>query len=163
MKFDPTLPVEIYVCYAHERGNSYPHWLLSLQSRGSAKCTWIHSTGGPSQNRKYEYTCQADKAVISHGIASTKLLGTVSPNYVNKVLAATKRIVPQQCQMYVVAVVAELEKKELLPPGRTAYLKDKVQISKASIDYRRGHPVAKPAIAYTHKDRDDFYRGRRIV
>lgn len=160
MKFDPSLPVKVYVCYAHERGDSYPHWLLSLHSPGASKCTWIHSTGGPSQQKGYEYTCQADKPVISRGIASTSLLGTVSPRDVNKVLAASKRIEPQQYQMYVVAVVAELEKKGLLPPGKTAFLKNKVQISKLSIAHRRAHPVAKPAIAYTQKDSYDFY-GKR--
>ncbi|KAK4692638.1 hypothetical protein P7C71_g4605, partial [Lecanoromycetidae sp. Uapishka_2] len=157
MPFDPRRPIEVHVCYAHERGDSYPHWLLSVQSPGASKCTWIHSTGGPSQNRPYERSIQAEKPVKSRGIASTSLLGVVPLNDYNKVLAAAKRIEPQQCQMFVVAVVAELEKKALLPEGSTGYLKDKVQMSKQSTDYRRGHPVAKPAIAYTQKDRDGFY------
>ena len=62
--------------------------------------------------------------------------------------------------MYVVAVVAELEKEGLLPKPRTAFLKDHVQMSKRSINSRHGHPVAKPAIAYTEKDRADFYNHR---
>jgi len=157
MPFNPNQPIEVHVCYAHERGDNHPHWLLSLKSPYAAKCTWIHSTGGPSQKRHYECTIQADKPIISRGIASTSLLGTVSPRDLNKVLAAAKRIEPQQCQMYVVAVVAQLEKKGLLPRGKTAYLKDKVQISKQSARYRQEHPVVKPAIAYTQKDQDDFY------
>lgn len=58
------------------------------------------------------------------------------------------------------AVVAELEREGLLPEGRTAFLKDQVQMSKRSSDYRREHPVAKPAIAYTKNDWENFY-GRR--
>lgn len=71
-----------------------------------------------------------------------------------------KCIEPQQCQMYVLAVIAELEKNGLLPEGRTAFLKDQVQMSQKSTDYRQHHPVPKPAIAYTEKDRDDFYDRR---
>ncbi len=62
--------------------------------------------------------------------------------------------------MYVVAVVAELEKEGLLKEGRTAFLKDQVRMSQRSIDYRRHHPVAKPAVAYDTKDYDDFYGPR---
>lgn len=75
----------------------------------------------------------------------------------NEVIAIVKYIEPQQCQMYVVAVVAELEKNGLLPEGRTAFLKDQVQISQRSRDYRQNYPVPKPAIACTEKDRDEFY------
>ena len=128
MSFDPNRPIEVYVCYAHERGRSPRHWLLSLKSRGDPSCTWIHSTGGPSQRKEYRYTVQANKPFQSHGIASSDLIGTVSPRDVNKVLAAAKRTQPQQCQMYVVSVVAELEKRGLLPRGRTAYLEGRVQI-----------------------------------
>lgn len=63
--------------------------------------------------------------------------------------------------MYVVAVVAELEKKGLLPEGRTAFLKDQVQISEKARDYRRERSISKPAIAYTQSDRDDFYAPRK--
>ena len=82
----------------------------------------------------------------------------LSSTDLNKVIAAAKRIEPQQCQMYVVAVVAKLDRKGLLPAGRTSLLKDKVQMSKQSSDFRRAHPVAKPALAYTQSNRDAFYR-----
>lgn len=160
MFFNPDRQVEILVCYSDEFGDTYPHWLLSLRSVGAKECTWIHSIGGPSQERDYECSIRANKSLDSRSIASTSLQGTISSQDVDKVIAIAKRIQPQQCQMYVVAVVAELEKEGLLPRGRTAFLKDQVQMSERSIDYRRGHPVAKPAVAYTEKDRDDFYGHR---
>lgn len=161
MSFDPNRPVEVHVCYGHEGSQHYPHWLLSLRTPNATKCTWIHSIGGPSQNKNYECSIQAGKSVESRGIASTSFQGNISARDVSKVIAAAKRVEPQQCQMYVVAVIAELEKKGLLPQGRTAFLKDQVQISDKSCDYRREHPVSKPAIAYTQSDRDDFYGHRK--
>ena len=149
--------VEVHVCYGHEHLGEYPHWLLSLQPLGTSQCTWIHSTGGPSQGRAYECSIQANKHIESAGIASSSIQGYISPKDVSKVIEAAKGIEPQQCQMYVIAIVAELEKTGLLPQGRTAFLKNQVQMSQKSIEYRQGHPVAKPAIAYTEKDRVDFY------
>ena len=151
---------EIHVCYGHEHLGEYPHWLLSLQSPGASQCTWIHSTGGPSQGRAYECSIQANKHIESAGIASSSIQGYISPRDVGKVIEAAEKVEPQQCQMYVIAVVAELEKTGLLPRGRTAFLKTQVQMSQRSIDYRQRHPVAKPAIAYTQEDHDDFY-GRK--
>ena len=160
MSFNPHHPVEVHVCYGHESTQHHPHWLLSLQSSNSTNCAWIHSTGGPSQNRNYECSIQAKESVDSRGIAFTSFQGNISARDVDKVIAAAERIEPQQCQLYVVAVVAELEREGLLPEGRTAFLKDQVQMSKRSSDYRREHPVAKPAIAYTKNDWENFY-GRR--
>ena len=148
---------EIHVCYGHEHLGEYPHWLLSLQSPGASQCTWIHSTGDPSQGRAYECSIQANNHVESAGIASSSIQGYIFAKDVGKVIEVAKGVEPQQCQMYVIAVVAELEKTGLLPQGRTAFLKDQVQMSQRSIDYRQRHPVAKPAIAYTQKDHDDFY------
>ena len=48
--------------------------------------------------------------------------------------------------MFVVAVVAEMEKQGLLPKGITAFRKDQVHVSQRSRDYRQNHLVAKPAI-----------------
>lgn len=160
MPFNHKRPIEVHVCYGHERFGEHPHWLISLQSPGADQCTWIHSTGGPTQNRDYERSIQADKDVNSRQIAFTSLQGTVSPQDIDAVVEAAKSIEPQQCQMYVVAVVAALEKKGLLPEGRTAFLKDQVQMSEKSRDYRRENPISKPAVAYTQEAGDEFY-GRR--
>ena len=160
MSISSKRPFEIHVCYGHEHLGEYPHWLLSLQSPDASQCTWIHSTGGPSQGRAYECSIQANKHIESAGIASSSIQGYISPEDVGKVIEIAKGVEPQQCQRYVIAVVAELEKIGLLPHGRTAFLKDQVQMSRRSIDYRQRHPVAKPAIAYTQKDHDDFY-GRK--
>ena len=124
LSFNFDHPIEVYVYYSPESGESHPQWLLSVQSVGSKGCRWIHSTGGPTQERDYECRIQAKKSIDSHDIASISLQGTISSQDVDKVIAVAKRIEPQQCQMYGVAVVAELEKDGLLPQGRTAFIKD---------------------------------------
>ena len=116
-------PVDVLVCFAHARGDHFPHWMLMLQTQGSRFGTWIHSTGGPTQNLPYTCTIQANKRVDSRGIESTELIGTIPAKDLNKVKAAAKRVQPQQCQMYVVSVVSELEKKGLLPQGTTAQVR----------------------------------------
>ena len=109
MSFNPDRHVETLVCYSHECGDTYPHWLLSLRSVGAKECTRIHSIGGPSQERDYECSIRANKSLDSRSIASTSLQGTIVSQDVQKIIAIAKRIELQQCQMYVVAVVAELE------------------------------------------------------
>ena len=157
MSSNPDRPVEVHVCYSDTTDDQYPHWLLSLSVRGTTTCTWIHSTGGPSQHRDYERSIQRNKSLDSPGIASSSFQGTISARDVDRVIEVAKGIEPQQCQMYVVAVVATLEKEGLLPEGRTTFLKDQVMMSQRSIDYRQSHPVAKPAVAYSKRDHDDFY------
>ena len=114
--------LEIHVCYGYEHLGEYPHWLLSLQSPGASECTWLHSTGGPSQGRAYECSIRANKHIESVGIASSSIQGYISPKDVSKVIGAVRRIEPQQCQMYVITVAAELEKTGLLSQCRTAFL-----------------------------------------
>lgn len=157
MSFKPARPVEVHVCHSHERSGDYPHWLLSLQSPGAETLTWIHSIGGPSQNRDYECSIQDNESINSRSIASTSFQGNISGRDLDRVIDAAMRVMPQQCQMYVVAVVAELEKTGLLPKGGTAFLRDQVQMSTTSRDHRKGHPVTKPAVAYTEKDQSDLY------
>src|SRR5947209_2517838 len=122
MSFAPNLPIDVYVCFGVERGTKYPHWMLMLRSRDSARGTWYHSIGGPSQNRPYEVEIAANKRVDSRGIQSMERIGTISVNDVNKVRAAAQRVPAQQCQRYVVALVAELEHRGLIPPGQAIRL-----------------------------------------
>ncbi len=84
----------------------------------------IQSTGGPTQERDYECSIRPNKSVGSWGIASSNFQGNIFSRDVDRVVEAAKRVQPQQYQMYVVAVVAELEKEGLLKEGRRAFLKD---------------------------------------
>lgn len=117
-----------------------------LRSKDSNFGTWYHSTGGPTRNEPYKVTIQANKRVDSHGTQSTECLGTISPRDVSKVTAAAKRVPPQQCQKYVVSLIAELENRHLLPYGHAARLNGQVQISDLSRNYEREHPVPPPSI-----------------
>ena len=148
MSYNPNIPIDVCACFGQERNGKYPHWMVMLLPQGSLFGTWIHSTGGPTQSKPYQCTIQANKRANSHGIDSTELLGTISPKDVKKVTDAAKRIPPQQCQMYVVALVAELEKKGLLQTGNAPRLRRKVQMSERAQAYRQENPVGKPTIAH---------------
>ena len=76
--------------------------------------TWNHSTGEPIQKSPYTCTIKANKRVNSHRIEHTELIGIISPKDINTVNAAAKGVQPQQCQMYFVSLVLELENKGLL-------------------------------------------------
>lgn len=94
------------------------------------------------------HTIEANKRVNSRGIESIELLGTVSPKDVKKIIAAAKRVPLQQCQMYVITVASELEKRGFLQNGTTSRLGQRVQMSQTAQGYRRQNPVAKPSIAW---------------
>lgn len=146
MSFDPKVPIEVSLCKCVQRDENAPHWMLMLASEGSGKGTWYHSKGGPTQHKDYELAIEANKRVNSQGIASRELLGRISPADVNKVKAAAQRIRPQQCQTYVVSLIADLENRQLLPAGNAARLNDDVQMGKAAREYLQTHPVPPPAI-----------------
>ena len=123
-----------------------------LRPRNSMFGTWFHSVGGPTQNRPYQYSCQDNKRFDSHGIRSADLLGSITVKQVAKVKAAAKRTQPQQCQKYVVALTAELERIKLVAPGWALRLSQQVQISRRALDYERQHPVsAPPGIMYSSR------------
>ena len=145
MSFDPSLPVDVYACFGHERGTKYPHWMLMLRSRNSQFGTWYHSEGGPTRNTPYKVAIAGHKRFDSHGIHSKQFLGTIAPTDTNKVKSAAQRVPAQQCQMYVVALVAELERRRLLESGQAARLYQGVQMSNRAREYERQHPITQLA------------------
>lgn len=148
MSSSPDIPFDVFVCFGPMRGTLFPHWMLMLMSRNapSRTGTWFHATGGPSQNKQYEVTIQANKSYDSPGIASKKLLGHIKPNDFIKVKDAAKRIQAQQCQTYIVALVAELERLKLLPLGNAINLNTQVQMSEDARTYALQHPVKAPKL-----------------
>ncbi|OAL69702.1 hypothetical protein A7D00_6416 [Trichophyton violaceum] len=146
MSYNPTLPIDIFVCYGKQRDALYPHWMLMGCSRNAALATWYHSTGGPTRHKPYSVMIQAGKPVDSPGIQSREYLGSVDPKHSRKITAAANRVPAQQCQKYVVALIAELEKQQLLPCGHAARLNRKVQMSATARDYAQQHPVPPPQI-----------------
>ncbi|CAK3799037.1 Hypothetical predicted protein [Lecanosticta acicola] len=148
MSFAPNVPIDVLVCYGKERGTRYPHWMLMLISQGAQRGTWYHAVGGPTQHAPYSLAVQADKRLDSHGIETTELIGSIMPKDVNKFKSAAQRVKPQQCQRFVVAVVHELEKKELINRGEAVRLNGKVQMSELAQAYAVQNPVEHPSGAY---------------
>jgi hypothetical protein len=144
MSFNHSLPVDIELAIGVERGTKFPHWMLMLRHQNAPTGTWYHSTGGPSQNRPYKLEIQGGKRSNSRGIQSLELLGTISGEDVKKVTAAAKRVQPQQCQTFVVSMVYELERKNMVPPGTTQALASRVKMSSLAWDFAQQNPVPTP-------------------
>ncbi|KAJ4319274.1 hypothetical protein N0V84_006465 [Fusarium piperis] len=106
------------ICHARDEGSAR-HWILILAEEGAHNGTWYHSTGGPTMNKPYKVEIQT-KRVNSHGIDSHHSIAEISDKHKNKVKAAVQAISPKFCQRWTVDVLAELERKGLVPNGTSA-------------------------------------------
>ena len=135
------LDLSLGICRA--KPGRYPHWILIIGEPGANRVSWVHSSGGPTEFGGGEYYLKLDssKRADSRGITSIETLGSTSGTNWSKIIAAANRKHPQQCQNFVVAVVAQLELKDILPSGTAVGLKSRVQMSETSRRYLENHPV----------------------
>jgi hypothetical protein len=131
--------MQIWVAFCKPTANSW-HWMLTLCAPGATFGFRIHSVGGPAHNKDYT-TEIAWKRVQSFGVDNVELLGVTQTKNFNKAVAAAKRTPPQQCQNFVVAVVALFEKKGWVLAGTADYLSSRVRLSERARLYADAHPV----------------------
>ena len=142
MSFDPRYPVEVFVCFCPVPNTSTLHWMLMLRSKDCPIATWYHAVGGPTHAQPYRVAIDSDKRFDSQGFASTKRLGVITARDVNRVRTAAQRVPAQHCQMYVTALVAELEDRNLLVVRTSVQLFRQVRMDRLAREYRQRHPVA---------------------
>ncbi|KAJ5169561.1 uncharacterized protein N7500_002344 [Penicillium coprophilum] len=111
---------DVYVAFCQRRGKAPLHWMLLLANPRSLRCTWYHVVGGPTQNRDYERKIQAGKRIDSFGISKKQYIGQIQARDINKVKSAVVVVPVQACQRWTVEVLAELERKCLIPVGTSA-------------------------------------------
>ncbi|KAM0350589.1 hypothetical protein ACHAPU_003073 [Fusarium lateritium] len=92
------------------------HWILMLSEGDSNRATWYHSTGGPTQGKPYK-VCIDRKRLDSHGVDTHHRICEISAKDKNKVKAAAHRAPAKRCQRWVVEVLGDLEKREIVPEG----------------------------------------------
>ncbi|APA09755.1 hypothetical protein sscle_05g045250 [Sclerotinia sclerotiorum 1980 UF-70] len=68
----------------------------------------------------------------------------MSPTNWRKIIDAAKRIPPQHCQTFVVALVSELERKALLPGVTAVHLLSRMEMPEEARVYRENHPDLSP-------------------
>ncbi|KAJ5374895.1 hypothetical protein N7517_006901 [Penicillium concentricum] len=107
----------VYVAFCQRRGKDPLHWMLLLANHGSLHCTWYHVVGGPTQNRDYKRKIEAGKRIDSFGISKKQYIGQISGDDINKVKSAVVAVPVQECQRWMVEVLAGLERKCLIPFG----------------------------------------------
>lgn len=121
---------DIYVAYGNRRRNDTLHWILLLANPGSDRCTWYHVVGGPTQGRPYQPKIEANKRVNSFGIASKVWISRIPASEINKVKATAQSVPLQRCQCWTTEVLAGLERKQLVPPGTSAYHRTQIEPSR---------------------------------
>lgn len=120
---------DVYVAFCQRRGTDPLHWMLLLANPGSMRCTWYHVVGGPTQNREYERKIQAGKRIDSFGISRTEYVGCISASDINKVKSAVVAVPVQNCQRWMVEVLAGLERKCLIPLGASVCYHSQIEPS----------------------------------
>ncbi|KAJ5972172.1 uncharacterized protein N7479_002090 [Penicillium vulpinum] len=111
---------DVYVAFCQRRGDDPLHWMLLFAHPGSLRCTWYHVVGGPTQNRDFERKIQAGKRMDSFGISRKQYICQIAASEINKVKSAVVAVPVQDCQRWIVAVLAGLERKCLVPAGTSA-------------------------------------------
>lgn len=119
------LTLYIAVCKLNATGGAR-HWILILAEEGARNGTWYHSTGGPTQNKPYRTDIET-KRVNSHGIESLYPIAQISDKDKNKVKASAQKYPAKFCQQWVIEVLADLERKGLIPAETTANWEDQME------------------------------------
>ncbi|KOS39002.1 hypothetical protein ACN38_g10178 [Penicillium nordicum] len=118
---------DVYVAFCQRRGNDPLHWMLLLANSGSLHCTWYHVIGGPMQSRDYECKIQAGERVDSFGISKKQYVSRIAASDINKVKSAVVAVPAQDCQYWMVEVLAGLERKSLVPPGTSVHYHNQIE------------------------------------
>ena len=109
--------LELYMAICVRREQAPCHWIILAVPPGSARCTYYHVNGGPSQGTDYALQIEAGKRTNSTGIATTELIGIINASDVNRLKASAQRPAPEFCQSWAVKVVEDIERKGLVAPG----------------------------------------------
>lgn len=116
----------IYLGFGKRRGKSPLHWMFIYAPEGEEEvCTWVHVTGGPKEG--YKLKIEAGKRLKSFGIASKEVIGMIPAKEEKKIKAAAQAVPLQRCQRWTTALVAILEKKDLLAKGTAASLEQRIE------------------------------------
>jgi hypothetical protein len=90
-----------------------------MAEEGSSQATWYHSTGGPTQGKAYSMVIE-QKRFNSHGVERHVFIGQIASKDENKLKAAAQRTPGLFCQRWVVNVLGDLEKRNIVPQGTYA-------------------------------------------
>lgn len=121
--------VEVYLMMSKQDAGRLPHWSLMIldpmtddqrdgKTRDVLKGTRYHSKGGPTTapDAKYTRHVENNSNFRSMNVTGRKFLGSISytgtrADFDNKMKAISNAIQPQQCQKYVVCLLARMAAK----------------------------------------------------
>jgi hypothetical protein len=103
------------------------HWIIVVVPAGEIRCTYYHVLGGPTQGTSYTMQIQANKRIDSQGIEETHLITPILAKDLIQVKNAAQGAPLQRCQTWCVAVLAELERKGVVPAGTALQWQGRVE------------------------------------
>lgn len=118
--------MRLAVCKRRTDGTNV-HWIIAVVPEGQLRCTYYHVVGGVTQGTDYAMRIEANKRIDSHGIDETHFITTIDASDLKKLKAAAQRVLPQHCQTWCVGVLAELEKKGMVPSGTAQHWNSRVE------------------------------------
>lgn len=120
--------LQLWVAFGKRRGNDPLHWILMVASEDGSDCTWYHVTGGPTLNTAYKLVIQ-NKRFKSFGVTEHHYVADIDAKDLNKVKASAQSAPMQRCQRWSVEVLADLERKKLVPAGTAQYWSSRIETS----------------------------------
>lgn len=143
--------VEVFLMLSTQDAGRLPHWSLMVldpmtddQREGRTRdvLTGIryHSKGGPTMGTKYQRAIEMGQKFRSVNVTGRQKLGNIEysgarADLDKKLALYTNKIQAQQCQKFVVCVLAQWAKAKLLPLSVAQGLAGRVQMGSVAADY----------------------------
>jgi len=137
----------LYHITTKQSGGNDPHWYLVTveDSMGpmprNVKSTYYHTNDGPTSpnNAPYRVAIQKDRNIRSEKLEFTALIcGGLTEDNIAFMKRAANKIRPHHCQKFVVCLLAELERKGIVPVGNAARLAAEVKMSELTRTFEGG-------------------------
>ncbi|KAK3322759.1 hypothetical protein B0H66DRAFT_620531 [Apodospora peruviana] len=143
---------DLYLMRRTQDGDRFPHWYLVTVAHNPhpppmIKCTRYHSINGPTDplNRPYEVAVQANANFRSQNLVAEQLIRQgLTEKDLKTIVRVCHSIQPHQCQKYVVCVLAELERRDLVPRGHAVRYAAEVRMSERVRAFEATHPPPDP-------------------
>ncbi|RDW84173.1 uncharacterized protein DSM5745_04499 [Aspergillus mulundensis] len=115
----PTYTLTLYIAFgllvdpAQQR-----HWTFIIQHPESHRCTFYHTTGGPTT---YKTSIERNQTLSDPRLSEVTRIGTVSATMRGRVTGILFTVRPQRCHTFILEVLAGLERERVIAVGWAAY------------------------------------------
>jgi hypothetical protein len=108
---------QICVGFAQREHEEVRHWILLLVSPEEDTCMYCHIVGDPGRGEGYRLEVQSNRIVNGTNISGFEIVGEIQERDKDEFIGAVVSIRPRFSQRWVVRVICELQRRQLLPSG----------------------------------------------